>query len=285
MTQTVLILGASGKIGKHAAKAFAHAGWTVKMYDRERGDMTAAAQGVQVIVNGLNPPNYHNWAGIIPQITRDVIAAAKASGATVIIPGNIYNFGGVNGVIDETTPQRPCSKKGQIRVEMEAAYRASGVQTIVLRAGNFMDPERNKDVFSMLVANKARKGLITAMGDPQATQAYAYLPDWAQVAFKLAERRDSLSTFEDVPFGGYAFSAEELGGFVTCEIGREVKVKQFAWWMMSATAPFWELAREFKEMRYLMEMSHSMSDTKLKALVPDFTPTDQATAIRACLPS
>ena len=44
--------------------------------------------GADVIDNGLNPPNYHNWAKLIPQITADVIAAAKASGATVLLPGN-----------------------------------------------------------------------------------------------------------------------------------------------------------------------------------------------------
>jgi len=101
-----------GKVGKHAAKAFGDAGWTVRKFDRAKDDLAAAAQAAQVIVNGLNPPNYHNWAGIIPQITRDVIEAAKASKATVILPGNIYNFGVVNGVIDEHTPQRPSSRKG-----------------------------------------------------------------------------------------------------------------------------------------------------------------------------
>ena len=86
MTQTVLILGGSGKIGTHAAEAFWNAGWTVRQYDRSTDDMTTAAMGADVIVNGLNPANYANWAKNIPAITQQVIAAAKASGATVIIP-------------------------------------------------------------------------------------------------------------------------------------------------------------------------------------------------------
>lgn len=283
MTQTVLILGSSGKIGKHVAKAFKDAGWTVRLYDRAKGNMSDAAQGADVIVNGMNPANYHNWAGIIPQITRDVIAAAKASGATVIIPGNLYNFGIVNGMIDADTPHRPCSKKGQIRVDMEAAYRASGVRTINLRAGNFMDPDRNGDVFSMLLTKNARKGSVTTLGDPQAMQAYAYLPDWAQAAVMLSERRDTLAQCEDIPFAGYAFTGEDLRDFVAREIGRNVSLKRFPWWVMTLASPFWELAREFKEMRYLGDMSHRLSDAKLTRLLPDFIPTDQATALRACL--
>ena len=150
MSHTVLILGGSGKIGQNATSAFKKAGWTVQVFDRKSDDMTTAAQGVDVIVNGLNPPNYHNWAETIPAITKQVIEAAKASGATVIIPGNVYNFGDIPGVWSENTPQNPTSVKGRIRVDMENAYRASGVQTIILRAGNFIDPTRDDDIMSML---------------------------------------------------------------------------------------------------------------------------------------
>lgn len=59
MTGTVLVLGASGSFGSHAAREFAAAGWQVRRYQRGT-DMVAAAQGADVIVNGLNPPNYHN---------------------------------------------------------------------------------------------------------------------------------------------------------------------------------------------------------------------------------
>src|SRR5690606_11144032 len=85
MAKQVLILGASGKIGSHSARAFAHAGWSVRNYDREAGNMSAAAEGADVIVNGLNPPAYHDWEHLVPAITEQVIAAARASGATVIL--------------------------------------------------------------------------------------------------------------------------------------------------------------------------------------------------------
>ncbi|HWP06185.1 MAG TPA: hypothetical protein VNN72_10605, partial [Polyangiaceae bacterium] len=62
MTQTVLILGASGKIGRYSEEAFRRAGWHVKRWDRQREDLAQAARGVDVIVNGLNPPKYHDWA-------------------------------------------------------------------------------------------------------------------------------------------------------------------------------------------------------------------------------
>ena len=79
MTQTVLILGASGKIGRHSQEAFRQAGWSVKTFGRQQGDMVADARGADVIVNGLNPPAYHDWAHLIPAITDQVMNALNGA--------------------------------------------------------------------------------------------------------------------------------------------------------------------------------------------------------------
>lgn len=280
---TVLILGASGKIGAHSAEAFRKAGWTVRRFERGT-DMSAAAQGCDVIVNGLNPPAYHDWDRIIPAITAEVIAAARASGATVILPGNVYNFGDDGGVWSETTPQRPVARKGRIRVAMEQAYRESGVQTIVLRAGNFIDPDHNGDVMSELFLRGIRRGRITLPGGPDVLQGYAYLPDWAQAAVMLAERRDRLDTFEDVPFPGHTFTARALKAELEAATGRTLRFTRFPWWAMALLSPVWELARELREMRYLWNVPHSLSSEKFARLLPEFRPTDLRAVMRAGLP-
>ena len=284
MTKTVLILGASGKIGTHTSEAFWNAGWTVRHYTRGT-DMTAAAKGVDVIINGLNPPNYHNWAQTIPAITRQVIAAAKASNATVIIPGNIYNFGNQAGLLDQNTQQRPNTRKGQIRVDMEKAYAASGVQTIILRAGNFIDPQSNDDLMSLLYMRDISKGRLTTAGDPEAKQTYAYLPDWALAALALAEKRKELAKFEDVPFPGHTFTINQLRDTVRTAIRRPIKITQFPWWLMAVLGPFWEMAREMKEMRYLYSMPHQISGTKFEQLLSDFRPTDLDSVMLCSLPA
>jgi nucleoside-diphosphate-sugar epimerase len=283
MTQTVLILGSSGKIGAHAARAFQAAGWQVNRYKRGT-DMTAAAMGADVIVNGLNPPAYHNWAVLIPQITAQVIAAAKASGATVILPGNVYNFGDQGGTWSEATPQNPATSKGRIRVEMEQAYKASGVQTIILRAGNFIDPDHNGDIMTLFIMRSIAKGRLTAGGAPDTVNAFCYLPDWARAAVGLAERRATLARFEDVPFAGHAFTVTELQTTLAQALGKPVKITAFPWWMMRLLSPFWELARGVLEMRYLWSTPHRLSGEKLARLLPDFRATDLRTVMLAGLP-
>lgn len=283
MTGTVLILGGRGKIGRHSAEAFAAAGWTVRQYQRGT-DMTQAAKGADVIVNGLNPPNYHNWAVLIPQITRQVIAAAKASGATVILPGNVYNFGAEGGIWSEQTPQRPVSRKGRIRVEMEAAYRSAGVRTIILRAGNFIDPEGQGDIMSLFILRDVTRGKIITGGAPDVMQAWCYLPDWARAAEQLARMRDDLTTFEDIPFPGHSFTLTDLRMRLEGHLGRSLRVVRFPWWMMTVAAPFWELARELREMRYLWDTPHSLSDRKFNRLLPDFRHRPVADVILDTLP-
>jgi len=285
MTKTVLILGGSGKVGKHSAVAFENAGWTVRQFNRKTDDMVIAAQGANVIVNGMNPAKYHDWARTIPAITAQVTAAAKASGATVIVPGNVYNFGNRGGEFNETTPQEPRTRKGRIRVEMEQAYRDAGVQTIVLRAGNFLDPNQEGDIQSMLILKAARKGKLTTLGAPDVLQSHAYLPDWARAAVLLAERRDGLEVFEDVPFPGHTFTMEELRQVVATRLERQVKMSRFPWWSISLLAPFNEMMREFKEMRYLNDMPHWLGADKFRQLLPDFCATDRTTAMLSGLPS
>lgn len=283
MPGTVLILGASGKIGHHCASRFASAGWQVRRY-RRGTDMTQAATGADVIINGLNPPNYHNWPELVPQITNEVIAAARASGATVILPGNVYNFGDRGGIWDENTPQEPVSRKGRIRVEMEATYRTAGVRTIVLRAGNFIDPMGNGDVMRLFILRDIEKGWLTSGGAADVIQPYCYVPDWARAALALAEIRHDLAQFEDIPFPGHAFRLSELQQVLQEETGRKLRIRQFPWWAMRLASPFWELARELLEMRYLWDTPHQLRGDKLARLLPGFTTSPMREVMLAGLP-
>lgn len=286
MTKTVLVLGAGGLFGGHAATAFANAGWQVRRYKRGT-DMTAAAMGAEVIVNALNPPNYHAWATLIPEITDQVIAAGLASGATVIVPGNVYVYGNQPGPWGPDTPHRPVSRKGVIRSQMEATYRAAsdrGLCTIILRGGDFLAPGSGRAVMDILVLKHLARGKVTAIGDSSAKRAYAYLPDMTRAAVALAERRDSLPAFADIPFAGDVFSVRDLARALERLSGRTLKITQFPWITLRLAAPFWELAREFLEMRYLYDLPHSLDPAPLRALLPDFHPTPLDDILRAHLP-
>ncbi len=285
MGGTVLVLGASGNFGARAVEAFKAAGWKVRRYQRGT-DMAAAAMGADVIVNGLNPPKYHSWATLIPEITAKVIAAAKASGATVIVPGNVYVYGRAPGPWGPQTPHQPVTRKGRIRAEMEASYRAAsgeGVQVVILRGGDFIDPTSEMTIFRMVIAKGVSRGKLTAMGRAGAGRAYAWLPDMARAAVELAQMRAQLPAFNDVPFAGFTLSMTEIAAHLQRLTQRPMRVRQFSWGIMWALQPVWELARELWEMRYLYELDHRLDPAPMAALLPAFKGTPVEVALQAQL--
>lgn len=283
MTGTVLILGASGRFGRHAAEAFWNAGWSVRIFDRSTGDLTRDAMGADVIVNGWNPA-YTDWAHMVPELTGRVIDAAKASGATVLIPGNIYGYGEGSGpFIDETTPKRAKNILGRVRNLMEESYRKAGVPTIILRAGDFIDTEASGNWFESHIAKRAAQGVMLAPGDPDAAHTWAYLPDLARAAVMLAERRETLRPFEEVLFPGFTLSLRDLQGLATRALGRDIRLRRFPWWMIQIASPFWHMGRHLLEMRYLWTMPHELDGTRFRALLPSFRGTDPLSAISRSL--
>ena len=283
--RTVLVLGANGKSGGHAASAFEAAGWDVRRFDRKADDMNMVAAGADVIFNGLNPPNYEGWATAIPAITRQVIAAAESSGATVIVPGNVYVFGRSGGAWNEGSAHDAHTRKGTIRAAMEATYRSAaerGVQTLVLRAGDFFDDGASGSWLDLMVLKGLSSGSITYPGRMDAEHSWAYVPDFARAAVALAERRETLQRFEDIPFEGFTLTGHALRALVERTTG-PLKLKSVPWFAMRLAYPFWRLGRELLEMRYLWDMAHSLDGTKLRALLPDFAMTSADDAFAAII--
>lgn len=285
MEQTVLILGANGRFGTNAARAFAAAGWQVRRFDRSRDSLETAARGADVIVNAWNPP-YHQWAKLLPGLHREVRKAALANGATVIIPGNVYVFGPDAPLPwGSSTPHLAANPLGRLRIEMEQAYRRDGVRTIILRSGDFLDTEASGNWFDMIMGKKLAKGVFTYPGRTDIPHAWGYLPDMAQAAVALAERRDGLARFEDVPFPGYTLTGQDLAAAISNIAGRDIRLKKLTWWPMQFARPFLPMLNGLFEMRYLWDLPHHLDRTTFDRLLPDFrqTPVEEALA-RAVAP-
>ncbi|WP_149589280.1 epimerase [Tabrizicola flagellatus] len=275
MTRTALVLGASGGFGGQVALALQRAGWTVNRYARGT-DMTAAARGADLIVNGLNPPAYHDWDRLIPEITTSVLAAGRASGATLLVPGNVYPYGMEPGPWGPDTPHRPVARKGRIRAEMEARYRAAadrGQRTILLRGGDFLLPEAPQMVMNRVILGEVGKGRVTALGDPEALHAYAFLPDMARAAVALVALGEALPAYADIPFAGHAFTISDLAARITRLSGRPMRIKRFPRWIFTLASPVWELARELREMLYLFDHPHALDPAPLRRWLPDWQDT------------
>ncbi|KNG93390.1 epimerase [Pseudaestuariivita atlantica] len=281
MTGKVLILGGTGRFGRHAAEAFWNAGWSVRLFDRAQDDLTSAALGVDVIVNGWNP-RYPDWATEVPRLTEEVIAAAQWSGATVLIPGNVYVYGeGSDATLGTETPRAAKNPLGRIRIEMEEAYRRAGVRTIVLRAGDFIDTEASGNWFDMVLTKHLARGCMTYPGDLDTPHAWAYLPDMAEAAVGLCAMRDDLPDFADIPYHGYTLTGRQLAKALSCALDRPVKAHRMSWLPLRLMAPVSPMMRALCEMRYLWDMPHALDPEPLADLLPRHRPTPLVAAL-AC---
>ncbi len=294
MTGTVLILGANGRFGRAATQAFANAGWQVRAASRKGNSaprtgvtavavnvmdtaaLSAAAQGADVIVHAVHPP-YPDWADIMPVHTKNVIAAARASGATVMVVGNVYTFGeNAPELYAETLTPAPTTRKGHLRLDMERAFEAAaadGVHSVILRGGDFIEREKTGNWFDTYMTNKLHKGVFTYPGARDVVHAWAYLPDMARAMVDLAKMRNTLPAFSSFGFEGYSLTGHEMHQAVEKAVGRPLKAAAFPWGLMRVLALFSPLMREVLEMRYLWEVPHRVDGGPLAAALPDFAPT------------
>jgi nucleoside-diphosphate-sugar epimerase len=255
-----------------------------------RADVLRAAAGADVIVHAANPPGYRNWRGLALPMLDSTIAAAEATGATIVFPGTVYNFGpDAFPLLSETSPQRPTTRKGKVRVEMEqrlAAAAARGVQTIVVRAGDFFGPRPGNSWFSDGMIRKGRP-LRSVMNPARAGvgHAWAYLPDVAETMARLVERRDELEPFAVFHFGGHWFDDNRAFAEAALRVAGhpEGKVRGFPWWAMVAIAPFVTFAYEMLEMRYLWRVPVRLDNRKLVATLGEEPHTRLETALTAAL--
>lgn len=317
-TRTALILGATGNIGAEVARRLVARGWTVRalhrnpdgLVDRDerfewlrgdamsRGDVVDAARGTHLIVHAVNPPGYHNWAGLVLPMIDNTIAAARASGARILLPGTVYNYGAdAFGVFDESAPQHPATRKGAIRAAMEQRLEqaaAAGVRSLIVRAGDFFGPGHG-DNWLMGVMLKPQKPVHAMFypGKAGIGHQWAYLPDVAETMLRLVEREDELPSFAVFHMRGHW---DEDGTRMIESVRRvthrpKLKVRAFPWWLTTLAAPFSELLRELKEMRYLWQQPVRMDNGRLVAFLGEepHTPWDQAVratlTARGCLAS
>lgn len=281
---TCLILGARGRFGRSCAVAFEAAGWNVRRFDRTRDDLMQVAQGCDVIVNGWNPP-YHHWERDVMRFTRTVIESAKLHGASVIVPGNVYNYGKSKAnPWGAQTPWGAENRLGQIRIDMERAYQNSSVQTIVVRSGDYIDTQMSGNWFDQFITSPLSKGYISYPGDRNVAHAWGYLPDVARIAEILASRRTTLDQFEDVAVPGFTLSGNELAHAISGALGQSVACRTMSWLPIRLASPIWPFGRCLLEMRYLWNHPHELSSDQLDALIPDFKPTPLGQALGSVLP-
>jgi nucleoside-diphosphate-sugar epimerase len=263
------------------ARALGAAGWQVRPWRRGADDLSAMAQGADVIVMASNPP-YHRWAAEMPALHAAARDAALASGALVLFPGNVYVYGAGSGpVLGVDTPHAATNPLGRLRIGVEQAYARAGVRTLILRAGDFLDTAPSGNWFDRLMVPGLPKGVLRYPGPPGAAHAWAFLPDMARAALGLLADPARFRGVTEVPFAGYTLTGADMAAALARVTGCAVALQPFPWWQLRLLRPVMPVLGGVLEMRYLWDMPHRLDDGPLRALLPDFAPTPLDDALRA----
>lgn len=321
MKNTALILGVSGGVGGEVARQLRDAGWKVRVMQRglsspitkdgmdwvpgdamQAGDVLKAAKGCEVIVHAVNPPGYRKWGTYVLPMIDNSIAAAKAHGALILLPGTLYNFGpDVFPLVKEDAPQNALTQKGKIRVELErrlAQAAATGqARVLIVRAGDFFGPQVRNSWLSQGMIKPGQP--IKSVSLPAAAgvgHQYAYVPDVARTMVELLKRREQLPAFASYQMQGHwDADGQQLGlaiqKVVTRYGGAKPKLAAFPWWSIYLIAPFVETMRELLKMRYIWQQEIRLDNQQLLKILgtEPHTPLEQALEITlqglGCLPS
>jgi len=215
---------------------------------------------------------------------RHIAAAAQSARARLVVLDNVYAVG-ATGTFDETTPEKPCSRKGILRKQLADQLRqlhTRGELSVTIgRASDFFGPGV---VDSSLLHSRAIDQLLTGktvdvLGNIDQPQSWSYAPDVAEGLLQLGLHPELAGQTLHLPVGP-AQSGRSLLMALAAELNVPFKVQRMPDWLQTMLGWFNPVIREISEMQYQFEQPFIMSDARIRGLL-SLEPTPLAEQITA----
>jgi nucleoside-diphosphate-sugar epimerase len=222
---------------------------------------------------------------------------AEAMGATLLLPGNVNNYGpDMPPLLRTDTPQPGGTTKGLQRGAMEAELRErttrGRMRAVIIRAGDFYGHGRGSWLDQAIVKDIAH-GKLVYPGPLDLPHAWAYLPDLARAFVAVADRDargDAAPIFEELLFAGHALTGREmLAGIeaAASALGLQPRggwrVAGLPWGVIRVIGLFRPVMRELARMSYLWRVPHAIDGSSLERAVGALPMTPPARALRLAL--
>lgn len=241
--------------------------------------LAAAATGAGTIFVCTNPP-YSRWAHEWPPIIEAVIFAARATGAGIVLMGNLYGYGRVAQPMTESLPLRPAEGKGRVRAalwrRLLEAHEHGEVRATEVRASDYFGPGAGRTAhlgsgfFGPLAASKT----AWVVGDPDRRHSWAYLPDIAETLAAAAADEAAFGRPWLVPHSLTA-SRTAIAEMVNERTGAHGKVRAVPSWLLGTAGTVSPMLREVQSSSYqfrsefIVDSSVSEQELGVRATGPD----------------
>ncbi|MFF7024651.1 NAD-dependent epimerase/dehydratase family protein [Streptomyces klenkii] len=214
-----------------------------------------AARGAGAIYSCAAPP-YHRWAADWPPLAGSLFAAAEATGAVLVMLGNLYGYGPVDGPMTENLPLTAKGTKGRVRAavweQARALHEQGRIKAVEVRASDFFGPGVTDagHLAARVMPRLLRGKPVSALGDPDAPHSWTYLPDVARTLAEAAGEERAWGRAWHVPTAP-ALSTREMVDRLAARSGTgPVAVRRLPPAVLGIASVFSPLIRELKEIRY-----------------------------------
>jgi nucleoside-diphosphate-sugar epimerase len=235
----------------------------------------------------MNPPYFAKvWARLVPRLLENLITAAGWAGARLVVLDNLYMLGRPrDGRLDEDTPPRPRSRKGEIRARaaerLLEAHRGGEVVAVTGRASDFCGPRETQshlgDYFWPGVL-AGRRGRVAV--DPDAVHTYHYIPDVAAGLAVLGSAPEEACGRPWMLPCAPARTLRDLVRRLSAALGRPIEITAMPRWLMKSAGLVVPIFRERDEMAYQWEGPFVVDDRQFRSRF-SLAPTDPDEAARA----
>jgi nucleoside-diphosphate-sugar epimerase len=300
MPQLHVVLGATGAIGSAVVAELTARGHRVRAVSRGaaggprdlRADVTTTEGAVAAcrdaaVVYQCAQPKYGRWAEEFPALTRTVLAGAQAAGAKLVMAGNLYAYGPVDGPMTEDLPHAAAYPKGRARAEVDElvldAHRTGRIRATVGRASDYYGPGGVNTVVGPTVFAAALAGKTARwVGDLDQPHTLAYLPDIAAGLATLGERAEADGRAWHLP-AAEAVTGREFLGLVRTAAGGEPKIAGLGRGAQRLIGLFDPTVRELGETWYQRDRPFVSDDTAFQREFGPFNVTPHAEGVAATL--
>jgi nucleoside-diphosphate-sugar epimerase len=206
--------------------------------------LTQVARNVDTIFLASGPREYSKWATLWPPVFDAVISAARATGADLVMLGNLYAYGeGSTMPLTEHSPLHATDSKGAVRKagwqQALAAHNRGEIRAVEVRASDYFGPgagatsQLGPDFFDPLISGKTAR----VFGKTDQPHSWAYLPDISDTLIAAADFEGEWGHAWHVPCAE-PLTRKQLADRVGALTGTDADVAPWPTWMLRTMGLF-----------------------------------------------
>lgn len=207
------------------------------------------------------------WQEKWPILMHNVIEACKANGTKLVFFSNVYGLGKVDGWMTEESPLNPCSKKGEVRAQIEQMIldevKKGTLQAIIARAADFYGPGAVLSFIDFTVFQNLAKGKTPQLMVTDKTKhSFTYTPDAARATAVLGNTASAYNQIWHLPTDPNTLTGREFVQLAAEAFGAKYKLNLLPKFMVRILGLFIPALGESVEMLYQNAYDYQFDSSK-----------------------